>query len=101
MVVRVLDYVSSCDSNDQGEEIRALISNSLETNDTITLDFSGVTNVTSSFVNSAFVSLSPNYSFDFLKSKIKIERVNRQIGNMIRTRMSSKKTKPSDMFANL
>jgi len=87
MVVQILDIVPSCDSNDQGDRVRAVIISRINKNDAVMLDFSGVTNVTSSFVNSAFVELLPDYDFDFIKSRIQIRKANRQIGQMIKTRM--------------
>lgn len=89
MVIRILDLVTSCDTNDQGDVVRHAILDCLKTSDTVSLDFFGVTNVTSSFVNSSLISLLPDFDFETLKSRIRIQRVNRQIGNMIKDRMAS------------
>lgn len=50
-------------------------------------DFSGVTNVTSSFVNAAFVALLGSMSFDDVRQRMKIVNANRQVAGMIRERM--------------
>ena len=89
MVIRILDLVSSCDTNDQGDIVRSAILDQLDSSDVVSLDFFGVTNVTSSFVNSSLVSLLPDLDISTMKSRIRIQRVNRQIGNMIKDRMAS------------
>jgi len=89
MVIKILSLVCSCDSNDQGVCVKAAILDALKQQDTVFLDFSGVTNVTSSFVNSALLDLSPQFDLDTIKSRIQIKRVNRQIGNMIKDRFVS------------
>ena len=89
MVIRILDLVSSCDTNNQGDVVRHAILDQLNSSDVVSLDFFGVTNVTSSFVNSSLVSLLPDLGVSTLKSRIRIQRVNRQIGNMIKNRIAS------------
>lgn len=89
MVIQVSKIVSSCDSNSQGDKVRAAILKGLAKKDTVQLDFSGVTNVTSSFVNSALLELSADFDLNTIKARIQIKRVNRQIGNMIRDRFVS------------
>ena len=94
MVIRILDLVSSCDTNDQGDIVKQAILDHLKSNDVVSLDFFGVTNVTSSFVNSFLVSLLPDIDFETLKTRIRIQRVNRQIGNMIKDRLASENRAP-------
>jgi len=89
MVIKILSLVPACDSNDQGICIKNAILNGLKSQDVVFLDFSGVTNVTSSFVNSALLDLSPQFDLATIKSRIQIKRVNRQIGNMIKDRFVS------------
>lgn len=89
MVIRVASLVTSCDSNDEGDIIRRVILRHLDDQQHIELDFSGIPNVTSSFVNSAFVELLPHHDFEAIKNRVKIRRVNRQIGNMIKTRLAT------------
>lgn len=89
MVIKILSIVPACDSNEQGARVKNAILRDLESQDVVLLDFSGVTNVTSSFVNSALLDLSPKFDFDTIKSRIQIRRVNRQIGNMIKDRFVS------------
>lgn len=89
MVVRISDLVVACDSNDQGDVVRRAILASLKNSDTVILDFSGISNVTSSFVNSAMIALMPRYDVQAIKSRIHITRANRQIGTLIKDRFMS------------
>jgi hypothetical protein len=87
MVKNVRDMVIGCDTNDQGHVIYKYASFSIQKNKVVTLDFSGVTNVTSSFVNSAFVQLIDDFGYDKVKSFVVLKGLNRQIGNLLRDRM--------------
>lgn len=89
MAVLVKSIVTACDTNAQGEKVRAAILKALDENTAVQLDFSGISNVTSSFVNSAFIELLPHYDIATIKNRLSITRVNRQIGNMINRRFQS------------
>lgn len=89
MVIQVSRIVTSCDTNAQGDKIRAAILSELAKSDIVQLDFTSVTNVTSSFVNSALLELSSDFDLTTIKARVQIKRVNRQIGNMIRDRFIS------------
>jgi hypothetical protein len=89
MVIFIAKLVLSCDSNDQGDVIRKAIVKVLKTKQVVCLDFTGVTNVTSSFVNTALLDLTPDYDLATIKSRVKITKVNRQIGNLIKDRFAS------------
>jgi hypothetical protein len=89
MVVKVLDIVEACDTNPQGDRVRSAILDQLAKYDIVHLDFSGVTNVTSSFVNSALIELLPKLGIQSVKSRVAIKHVNRQIANMIKDRFTS------------
>lgn len=89
MVLIIASIVDSCDTNEQGDQVRKEILMSLTHERTVTLDFSGVTNVTSSFVNSALISLMPEFDVSTIKARIQVKRANRQIGTMIRDRFAS------------
>lgn len=95
MAVLVTDIVPACDTNEQGSKIRRIVEKELATGHSVELDFYGVTNVTSSFVNSAFIELLPKFDVTTIKTKLMISRVNRQIGNMINRRFASEASKPS------
>ena len=87
MVVVVQSAVLSCDTGDQGRAVHEAVRIALSGGGNVTVDFSGVTNVTSSFVNAAFVALLCFMSFDDVRQRMKIVNANRQVAGMIRERM--------------
>ena len=88
MVIRALDYVPHCYSWDTGNEIAKIVRQSFARGDQITISFAGVTDVPSSFVNGAFISLLDDYSFDFIRAHLSFADCTRQITDMIRRRFS-------------
>jgi|TARA_B110000908_G_scaffold120399_1_gene141080 hypothetical protein len=89
MVIYVKDIVLSCDTNSQGDELYAKIQNKLCDSQRVVVDFSGINNVTTSFINSSLVALIESYDLVTIKNRVIIKKVNRQIGNLIRDRFSS------------
>ncbi|HAP99119.1 STAS-like domain-containing protein [Rhodospirillum rubrum] len=93
MVIRVIDLVSGGNTNDQGDIVRqALLRALADSPQPVIVSFSGFTSVTSSFVNSAFVELLDCMSLDQIKAKIRFVNSNRQINDMIRTRLTREAT---------
>ncbi len=88
MVKSVRKLVIGCDTNDQGHVIYECASTSIQNNKVVTFDFSGVTNVTSSFVNSAFIQLIDDFGYDKVKSFVVLKGLNKQIDNLLRDRMT-------------
>jgi STAS-like domain of unknown function (DUF4325) len=89
MVIRVKRLVDACDTNSHGEVVRAAIVSALAVDDVVVLSFSGVSNATSSFVNSAFVDLLETMPFDEIKRRVRVIDASRQIIEMIKLRMTS------------
>ena len=90
MVIVVRDIVDSCDTNAQGAVVSDVVLSYLTLGRSVTLDFSGVFNVTTSFVNTAFVDLLDHFSFDSVKAGLVLKNTNRQIGTLIKGRMLQK-----------
>lgn len=90
MVIFIRDIVKSCDTNAQGAIVYDTVLARLNKDCVLTLDFSGVFNVTTSFVNTAFVDLLDQLSFDTIKSRLAISNANRQVGALIRDSMRIK-----------
>lgn len=88
MVIRPLDHTANCYTWDSGAEIARLILSAFARGEVVTVTFAGITDVPSSFVNAAFVSLLDNYSFDFIKSHLKVTNASRQIVDMIKHRFA-------------
>jgi hypothetical protein len=88
MVINVKKLVSGCDTNDQGNVIYRYVALNLRESKPVSLDFSGVSNVTSSFVNSSFVQLVDDFGYDTVRTLLALKSVNSQIGNMLKDRMT-------------
>ena len=88
MVSLVIDLVPACDTNEQGLIVYEFVKKQFSSGGSVTLDFTGIPNVTTSFVNSAFVSLLDIIGYQELKSRLRLVGVNRQIGNMVQGRMT-------------
>lgn len=89
MVILMRNIVDGCDTNAQGAVVRSVIDSYLNQGKAVTLDFSDVFNVTSSFVNTAFVDLFDTYSVDQFKALVSLNNVNRQIGTLIKSRVAA------------
>jgi hypothetical protein len=50
----------------------------------VELSFDGVTNVPSSFINGALISLLDEFNFDFIRNHLRIENSTWQINDVIR-----------------
>lgn len=87
MVKNVKNLVDGCDTNDQGAVVYGYVAKSLRKGQSVGLDFSGISNVTSSFVNSSFVQLVDDFGVDAVRSLLVLKGVNSQISNMLRSRM--------------
>lgn len=85
-LVRVLDHVSQCYSNDDGQLIYQEITKELSRKKNVTVSFEGVDGVTSSFVNSALIALLEDYDFSYIKSNLSFTQTSKQINNLINQR---------------
>jgi len=86
MVINVLDHVERCYSNADGEVILSLIQPLLFRGNRVTVSFAGVDSVPSSFVNSAFIPLLEDFSFDFIRKHLHFSNSTKQINQMIKGR---------------
>lgn len=84
-MIKVLDHIIACYSNSDGEVIQKLIKQKM-TDEVITISFSGVNSISSSFVNTAFIDLLDTYSFDDIRNKLKFIDSSRSINSIIKRR---------------
>ena len=87
MVIRVADIVPGADTAEQGGRLFEILRQALNGPGTVTISFDGMHTATSSFVNVAFVALLDDFSYDDLRSRIRITNSTRQINDMIKTRL--------------
>ena len=84
MVITALDHVPHCFSRADGAVICRLLRSEIARHGKVTLSFSGVSDVPSSFVNAALVALLDDHSFDWIKQHVAIVNATRQTTAMIR-----------------
>lgn len=88
--IPVRAILAGCDTNDQGAALQALMAQGLAAGKIVTVDFAGVPNVTSSFVNTAFVDLLDDVPYVTFKARLRIVHANRQICTIIKDLVSKK-----------
>ncbi len=86
MVIAVIDHVKYCYGSSDGDAIRRLIVQAFARNESVTISFEGVSEVTSSFVNSALIALLDDHSFEFIRNHLSIAHTRHQIRDMISNR---------------
>lgn len=86
MVIRVLDHTINPSSYKDGEVIFTLINEMFKQDQQVVVDFSGVTSIPSAFVNSAFIRLLENFSFEQVKRNLSFIHSTRQINQLIKSR---------------
>lgn len=91
----VRNVLNSYYTNDDGDKLNFVIKNHLSNNEKVSINFQGISNVNSSFVNSAFIELLSDYSFIFIKKNISFTNTTKQINNLIleRFKFEDKKEK--------
>jgi hypothetical protein len=94
MVIRALDHAPNCYTWNSGDVIAQIIRGAFARGERITVSFSGVTDIPSSFANAAFISLLNDYSFEFIKSHLTLSNCSRQIADMVKRRFSFESTRP-------
>ena len=86
MVIKIVDYVEKPSSYDDGVLIYNLISKKMKKGEKVVISFSGIESVPSAFVNSAFVRLLEEFSFEEIKSLLVITDSTRHINELIKSR---------------
>jgi hypothetical protein len=87
-VIRVLDYVDRCYNSTDGQIIHDVIESHLRKREQLTVSFSGVDSVPSSFVNTALISLLKSYDFSQIKQLLRFADTTSEINDMIRSRFT-------------
>lgn len=99
-LVKVLNYVKQCYSNEDGHVIYEEILHHFSNEEDVRISFEGVDAVTSSFVNSALVALLEDYTFQFIKTKLTFINTSKQINNLINQRFKFEVKKRSELIYN-
>ncbi|WP_373889861.1 STAS-like domain-containing protein [Massilia sp. H6] len=86
MVIRALDIVRRCYSQDDGQKIYDVLCPRLTRGERIELSFDGVDTVPSSFINTSLIKLLDVVSFDTIKTNLRFVNTTKQINEMIKSR---------------
>lgn len=97
MVIKITDYIEKPSSYEDGDLIYKIISQKMKDNEKIVVSFSGIASVPSAFVNSAFIRLLEEFTFEKVRSLLVITDSTRHINELIKSRFDfvlSQTTKP-------
>ena len=86
MVIRITDHISACYTNEDGEKIYQQVHPQLLADNDVEVSFEGISEVTSSFVNVAFIELLDSFDFDYIRRHLSFADSNRQINSIIKSR---------------
>jgi STAS-like domain of unknown function (DUF4325) len=89
VVVSVLEHVDQCFSHEDGELLRVVLAEKLQNGEGVTLSFTRVTDVPSSFINAALVPFLLEHGPDWVKANLKIIGARKQILDMVRVCFSN------------
>lgn len=73
-------------NNVSGQILFNNIKDHLDEQESVLVSFEGISELSSSFVNSAFVELLSFYDFEYIKSNLKFTHSTKQINNLIKNR---------------
>lgn len=82
--IHVKSLINYAATNEHGDVIFTNLVKALKKEHLVTVNFEGITNTTTSFVNSAFIPLLEFFTFEDIKKKLKIVKSNRQINESIK-----------------
>lgn len=88
MVIRTLDYVDQCYTQEDGQKIFSAILPFLKNKQSVELSFDGVEFVPSSFVNTALIALLDKFPFEVIKECLTFTNTTKQINDMIKNRFN-------------
>lgn len=84
MVIVVRKITQFCDTSQQGLLLHGLVSSEMQAGITVTIDFQGVHNATSSFINASIATIFDDFGYENAKKQLKIVNVNHQIAEILR-----------------
>jgi hypothetical protein len=98
MVIKIIDLVAKPSTYDDGQVVYDAISKLMKKGEKAVVSFSGIASVPSAFVNSAFIRLLEEFSYDEIKSFLVIVDSTRHINELIKGRFDfviSQASKPA------
>lgn len=86
-MISVIEVAGRGDTAEQGAQLNKALAAVLKGPGLVTVDFRGLTTITSSFTNLAFVQLLSMYRLSELKKRLSIVNSTRQINEMVKSRL--------------
>lgn len=75
-------------NNNSGEILFEKIKGCFNNQESVIVSFQGISEVSSSFVNSAFINLLDEYDFEYIKNNLKFTSTTKQINLLIKDRFA-------------
>ncbi|WP_285013151.1 STAS-like domain-containing protein [Lactococcus garvieae] len=89
VTLSVRDLISDFSNNNaSGEILFQEIKNLFENQESVVVSFQGISEISSSFVNSAFIDLLEEYDFNYIRKNLKFINSTKQINSLIKDRFS-------------
>lgn len=89
MVIFVLDHLSRCDSSQDGLALNRILEDAFASSSVVTVSFSGISDIPSSFVNAGLVPFVEKRGSQWLKSHLRVVGATKQVADMIRRCVSN------------
>ena len=83
MVIKISNITNQCYSNGDGDAVHKAIKPYILADKPVTVSFKGIDGVTSSFVNSAFITLLDSVEFDAIRKNLRIVSATRRTRDLI------------------
>ncbi|WP_420337527.1 STAS-like domain-containing protein [Roseibium sp.] len=90
MDIVVRNIVTHCDTNADGAAVKTALRPFLLKTDIVTVDFAGINNVTSSFINTAFIELIEEHGIKKFKDSVRVANATKQIADALKDRISAR-----------
>ncbi len=87
-LIAVTDIVEECSSYESGVKVYEAVKAQLAMGEQVSLSFKGISSVSTSFVNAAFIDLLQDFDFETIKSRLRFVDTNRAINDGIKRRFT-------------
>lgn len=89
VTLSVKDLISDFSNNNASGEILFMhIKNHFDNQESVVVSFQGISELSSSFVNSAFIDLLIDFDFDYIRKNLKFINSTKQINSLIKERFA-------------
>lgn len=95
MVIKIIDYVKTPSTYEDGEKIFKLISAAINKGESVSLSFESIPSVPSAFINSAIIRLLETFSFEQIKQYLSFINTTKHINDLIKSRFDFVLSKPN------